>query len=249
MMWAPFLRFLTLATLLSQVLATCLGVTRDLFDNKGAAIPNDQTSLMSYSSMLALDTPTTVEGATDGNLIWLAKTGYDEMVNAYKIIETKKLKGFSAPSAMVVLAPGGTSTIFLGSSLRNIGGDKNGFYGDGTVGKYLKRCLEDKQEHKADGKCGEFNTLQEFFDRNGPNKPLPPNSRIVAWVKTAQKEGVTPPCWTDKPERSGCRELLADVGKGNIKAIEGGAPIEPTGWKYVSSNGRNTRHGGSGSSS
>ena len=57
------------------------------------------------------------------------------------------------------------------------------------------------------------------------------------------------PCAVEDPEKSGCKELLAEVSKGNIKAIEGGEPIEPTGWVYVSSNGRNTRHGGSESSS
>ena len=78
----------------------------DLFDYSGAAIPNDLTSLMSYSSTLTLSTPGGVEGATDENLIWLAKTGYEDMVTAYNIIATRKAKGVSVPAAMVVSAWG-----------------------------------------------------------------------------------------------------------------------------------------------
>lgn len=172
------------------------------------------------------------------------------MVAAYNAIPgTPDASGH--PAAFVVFAPGDGKKIFLASSLKNVGGEQNLFWGAGTLTTYLQNCITQVGVHRADGKCGEFNTLQEFYDSNTDGCAIPPGSRMVAWIKTPKQEAgsVRPPCEgppNQRPgalPRSGCKEMFDSIGKGNLRAIESGEPTEPTGLVVVSSNGRNSRHG------
>ena len=71
--------------------------------------------------------------------------------------------------------------------------------------------------------------LQASFDQVGNSCQVPEGSRMVAWLKDAVK----PPC--SEEGQSGCAEFLAAVG--NIRAIEGGQPVELLStWSIISYN-------------
>ena len=234
-MLVPFLRFLTLATLLSQALAAeiCLGVERDTVNNKGGTI--GKNNLVSYGSVLTLSNPS-VQAVTDENLAWLSMKGHAEMVAAWTTqYEGRDPKG--APTAMIVFAPGTGNKIFLGSSIKNLKNPKQ-FYTREVLIQFLEDC-----EHRTGGRCGEFNTVQAFLDEGGSDCEIPANSRMVAWV--AGK--VAPACVADKEGQVGCKEFLAKLG---IRDIQPGVQLsEPSDWTFVSSNQRNNKGNGEGPSS
>ena len=227
-MLVPFLRFLTLATLLSRVAASiCLGVERDTFNTQGDAI--GKNNLVSYGSVLTLNNPS-AQAVTDGNLVWLSKKGHEEMVSVWSDQYPGK-DTQNAPYAMIVFAPGTGNKIFLGSSIKNLKNPKQ-FYTQEVLKKFLEEC-----EHRTGGKCGEFNAVQAFLDMGGKDCAIPANSRMVAWLGG----NVAPPCVADKEDQVGCRELLARL---NIRDIAVGVqPSEPSGWDFVSINSRNKKGG------
>ena len=225
-MLVPFLRFLTLATLLSQALAAeiCLGVERDTVNNKGGTI--GKNNLVSYGSVLTLSNPS-VQAVTDGNLVWLSKKGHAEMMAAYTAQFPAK-NSVNAPYAMIVFAPGSGNRIYLGSSIKNAKGAEQ-FYTQEVLVQFLADC-----EHRTRGKCGEFNTLQTFFDIEGSTCSIPAGSRLVAWLG----DKVGPPC-AGEDGKVGCEDFLRKLNIRDIKVEV--QPSEPSGWGFQSSKYRNNK--------
>ena len=181
--------------------AFCLGVARDLFNNKREALHDNRKNPMSYSSILELTVPSETAGITDGELIRLAQKAHEAMVTACGA-RFGPGKERNAPAAMIAFAPGGSRNIFLGLSIKTAG--KMGvlaFYTRDVLVKFLKTFV-----HTKSGKCGEFNVLQAFFDQVGNSCQVPAGSRMVAWLKDA----VVPPC--SEEGKSGCAEFLAALG-------------------------------------
>jgi hypothetical protein len=210
-----FLHFLTLVGLISEALAIidCVGIELDINPKfKG---------LESYSSVLALESQVTTRSVTDGELVYLAKKGYTEMVERYQTKHGSEAGIDPLPGAMIVLAPQDSTMIYFGSSIKMHKGTD--VYTKGKLKEYLDDCI-----HRYNGGCGEFNVLQAFFDSNPEGSPA--GARVVAWVRRDKEPNVkiaslSPPC-LPKGGKTGCQELVA---KFCLVAIDNANPDVP-GW-------------------
>lgn len=225
-----FFRFLTLTTILSQVVAQSLhiGVTRDLKDKDKKLIP--PTGRMSYSAAIQLETPVSTDHVTDDHLIWLARKGYEEMESEYKR-GLGKPGGYTAkdtrqPIAMAVLAPAKGSEIFLASSVEGFTFNKMPFsdlYRALDLLKALEEC--GATSHPTAGKCAEINVLDLFFSQQENNRERLKGSKIVVWGKPTPDctfPRILPPCLRGL---GACSKFL---GKFSVTSIT----MEPTGWVF-----------------
>ena len=236
MMWAPLLIFLTFTTLLSGAIAALppLNLEKDTKDHHGNPVGADEKS---YSSNLKLTEPTCMTSFTDDNLVWLVKKAYEDMLEKYPKDHPKEDSLAGAPGAMVVFAPGGENKIYLGSSVKGVLTCPEEYFVSKHIIDWFNKC----GPHRTDGSCGEFNTLQGYFDGNpAPECRVPGDSRIVAWVNGR----LAPPCSKDDYGK-GCRDLLEHFAlraitsaTEGINPTTGTEPVETL--KWVGKNEKNT---------
>jgi hypothetical protein len=160
-----------------------------------------------YTSFVGHIQTTSGPSITKEQLVTFAKKGMQEMADQYS--------GKNRPGVMTAISLG--THVYFASSVVGGGSKAVNFphFKNEEVARVMKACIgangNNDAVHRNGGRCGEFNALALFTEKN--NGHLPPPG---AWVVTANNRNgqiqLVDPCHDDDPKFYACKDFVHHSG-------------------------------------